>query len=324
MSRFFGPGMVIVFCLSQAFRDVYFAHVFQGIDFFLVILLAFAISAVIFGVVTAIRCPVEFVRMRSELPALVWMNVTTALAWISYFYALKHLQPSIVNTLHSGMGPLTVIMLALLGLNITKPAAVRFGEYVCYAGLALVPAAMWWIVLSGRSGLATNVDLFVGLAGLALLMLSGAAITISHLISKRLNDRGIGAEAISATRYILIIVIAAGAGLFNTQPSGIATTGELIFLALATTALIALPLYALQLGVAHTAPLTAHVIRALGPVFIFGLELLDGRVNYSAYTLLAIIAYSIFVIASNLVHGWKSEPTAAPITPYAGSAVVSR
>ena len=32
----FGSG-VIVFCMSQAFRDVYFAHVFQGIDFFLVI-----------------------------------------------------------------------------------------------------------------------------------------------------------------------------------------------------------------------------------------------------------------------------------------------
>ena len=201
---------------------------------------------------------------------------------------------------------------------------MRFGEYVCYAGLALVLAGMWWIVLSGRSGLAATVSLPVGLAGLALLMLSGASITISHLISKRLNDRGIGAEAISATRYVLIIVIAACAGLFNTQPSGIATTGELIFLALATTALIALPLYALQVGVAHTSPLTAHVIRALGPVFIFGLELLDGRVNYSAYTLLAIIAYSIFVIASNLVHGWRSEPKAEPISPYAGSTVASR
>ena len=43
-----GPVLVLVFCLSQAFRDVYFGHVFQGVDFFAVILLAFLASTVIF------------------------------------------------------------------------------------------------------------------------------------------------------------------------------------------------------------------------------------------------------------------------------------
>jgi hypothetical protein len=33
----FGPLMVLTFCLSQAFRDVYFANIFQGLDFFAVI-----------------------------------------------------------------------------------------------------------------------------------------------------------------------------------------------------------------------------------------------------------------------------------------------
>ena len=32
--RFLGPGLVLLFAVSQAFRDVYFAHVFQGIDVF--------------------------------------------------------------------------------------------------------------------------------------------------------------------------------------------------------------------------------------------------------------------------------------------------
>ena len=45
---FLGPALVLVFCVSQAFRDVYFGHVFQGVDFFAVILLAFLASTILF------------------------------------------------------------------------------------------------------------------------------------------------------------------------------------------------------------------------------------------------------------------------------------
>jgi hypothetical protein len=36
-----GPAMIMAFCVSQSLRDVYFANVFQGVDFFAVILLGF-------------------------------------------------------------------------------------------------------------------------------------------------------------------------------------------------------------------------------------------------------------------------------------------
>ena len=39
---------MLVFCVSQAFRDVYFGHVFQGVDFFAIILLAFLASTILF------------------------------------------------------------------------------------------------------------------------------------------------------------------------------------------------------------------------------------------------------------------------------------
>jgi hypothetical protein len=32
MAGLFGPLMVLIFCLSQAFRDVYFADIFQDVD----------------------------------------------------------------------------------------------------------------------------------------------------------------------------------------------------------------------------------------------------------------------------------------------------
>jgi drug/metabolite transporter (DMT)-like permease len=297
--------------LSQAFRDVYFANVFQGIGVFTVILLAFSISTLIFGAVALVRAPAEFGAMRREGRAMLWMNATTALAWICYFSSLKHLQPSIVNTLHSGVGPLTVLVLAGLGLYIVKPSRVRPAEYLCYAGLAGSLAFLWWVVLAGHSGLRTD-NIATSLFGLALLVVSGASITISLLLSKRLNERGIGADAITAGRYLLIIAVALVVVLYDGAPSGIGSLTEFQLLALAATVLIVLPLYSLQLGVAHTAPLTAHVIRSLGPVFVFALEMVDGRIGYSGFAFAGIALYSAFSIAANLARGWSEAGTVSP------------
>ena len=304
--RFLGPGLVLLFAVSQAFRDVYFAHVFQGTDVLVVVLLAFSISAVVFGVAALMRAPAEFATMRAEWRVMLWMNATTALAWISYFTSLKHLQPSIVNTLHSGIGPLTVIVLSGLGLHIAKPGAVRRLEYVCYAGLAGSLVFLWWVVLAGHSGFAAD-DPAVSVMALALLIVSGASITISLLLCKRLNERGVGADSVTAGRYILIVLVAFAAVMLGDVRSGVASAYDWTILAAAATVLIVLPLYSLQVGISRTAPLTAHVIRSLGPVCVFALELADGRIGYSPLTLAGIALYSAFSIAGNLTRGWGGE-----------------
>jgi drug/metabolite transporter (DMT)-like permease len=296
----------MVFCLSQAFRDVYFANAFQGVDFFVIILLAFSIATVVFGAVTVICKPDELARMRGEIPALIWMNLLTALAWTSYFFSLKNLQPSIVNTLHSGAGPLTVVVLAAFGVHIARPSPMRRVEYVCYLGIAASLLFLGWVVLADRSGLQSE-NLLVTLAGLVLPIVSGTAITISSLWAKRLNERGIGADTVTAGRYILIVTMALIVVIAGERPLGFATSGEFAILALATTILIVLPIYSLQLGIARTAPLTAHTIRSLGPALVFGLELADGRIAYSGPALLGIGLYSIFALGSNIVRGWEND-----------------
>ena len=122
------------FCLSQALRDVYLGHVFQDIDFFAVILVAFTLSTLVFGVITAIRAPAQFKMLRDQIPTVLAMNATTALAWSCYFFALTHLEPAIVNTVHSGMGPLTVLALAACGVRLAKPGAIGRGELWSYGG----------------------------------------------------------------------------------------------------------------------------------------------------------------------------------------------
>jgi hypothetical protein len=79
----------------------------------------------------------------------------------------------------------------------------------------------------------------------------------------------------------------------------------------ATATLIALPLYVFQLGIGRTTPLTAQVIRALGPVFVFALEQFDVRLHYSLPALACILVYSASVLLSNIGHGWSDERASA-------------
>jgi len=314
MSTLVGPLFVLLFTLSQAFRDVFFGSAFQRFDFFAILVLTFALSTAIFGVVVLIRAPGELRKLRPHAGTILAANVTTAAAWPCYFFALTHLDPAIVNTIHSAMGPLIVVVLAACGIALAKPKAIGRIEYVGYAGIAAAVAAQWLVVTCGYSDLPTA-NLAASITGLAALCVSGGSITVSLLYCKRLQDCGFGADTVTAVRYWLLILLAGAIVLWQGRFGGIETPRQLVFLAVAATALISLPLYAFQLGIGRTTPLTAQVIRALGPVFVFALEQFDSRMHYSLPTLLCILGYSVSVIISNVAHGWSGEPRVASPRP---------
>lgn len=302
--QLFGPFMVLVFCLSQAFRDVYLGNAFQRVDFFAVILLAFIPSTIFFAALSAWRKPEDWRRIGTQWRTILAMNVTTALAWTSYFFGLTHLEPAAVNTLHSGIGPLTVIALGMAGFSLAGKVVMGRAEALCHIGTALTLVGLWAVVVMGWSGLGAADTTSV--VALALLVLSGASITISHLYSKRMAEAGFAADTITAVRYGIIMIGAAIALYMRSNSTGVTGAFDAMVLGIAAALLIALPLYALQIGVARTQQLTAHVIRSLGPVFVFALEQLDGRLKLSLPVLLLILTYSGFVIGANIVRGWKN------------------
>lgn len=304
MSALAGPLLVLAFTLSQSLRDVYFGAVFQGIDYFAILLLAFGLSTIIFAAVSFVRARRSLALLRKHLRSIVAANLTTALAWSCYFFALTHVDPSVVNTVHSGMGPLTVVVLGWFGIRLAQTRRSGINEFIGYAGIALAIVGLWWVVLSGHSGL-TVVDLASSATGLVLMMVSGVSITVSLLYCKRMQDGGIGAETVTAVRYILLIAIAAGVEIWKGRLGGIGSASQLTFLSAAALVLIVLPLYAFQVGIGRTAPLTAQVIRALGPIFVFLMAQFDGRMHYSLPALACIVIYSLSVIWSNVAHGWR-------------------
>lgn len=175
-------------------------------------------------------------------------------------------------------------------------------EYGCYAGIGLSLAGLWWVVLSGNSGLG-GPSPTTSLGSLALISLSGASITVSLLFSKRLHDHGLDSAALTSVRFVLAMMVAGCVQAIRGDGPGMGRPTELLTLSLAATTLIVLPTFAMQAGLVRTATLTAHVIRALGPVCVFVFEQVDRRMDYSAPTLLCIITYSACAIAGNIARG---------------------
>ena len=117
------------------------------------------------------------------------MNLTTALAWSCYFFGLSHLEPSIVNTLHSGMGPLTVVALAAFGVRLPRPsmsdgASISAMPGSRFARGTRLDRAVRQFRIGPRS------ETMAPLA-LAALLVSGASITVSLLYCERLHDQAL-------------------------------------------------------------------------------------------------------------------------------------
>lgn len=300
MIALIGPGCIALFVLTSALRDVYFGAAFQRFAFFAIVLVAFGLALVVFLALALAFKRHELQTAIRDWRALAMMNLTTAGAWLSYFTGLERIEPAVVNTLFAGVQPLTILILGAVGVHIVKPSPVTREEATLHGATALSLVALGIVVVSGSSGLtgASVIDQLVGLAGGAM---SGVLITVSLLYAKRLQEAGASAVTMVALRFWTLVGVAGLALQTSPEPTGIGTLTDLTELALAAFFLIALPLFVFQLGVGRNPPITTGVVVALGPVLVFALQGIDGRLSFSPATFACVLAYSALAVSSTLV-----------------------
>jgi len=186
----------LAFAGLASVRDVYLGGLFQRwspLDFTLV---AFGLCALIFFPVALARSPDSLRRLARHPAEVLWVNATTALAWISFFYALRAIEPSIVQLLFSGVGPLSVLWIERYlpgGAGAPSSAPSRRERAILFGLLATVILAAA-VVLAGRSALGPQPAGTTAL-GIALAAGAGISISISTMLCRRLNDRGVSPTA---------------------------------------------------------------------------------------------------------------------------------
>ena len=298
-----GVALVFSFVVAAAARDVFFGGIFQQYRFFDVILVSFSLCSVLFVAFVAVFMRDQFAELRRAWREALASNIGTALAWLSYFHALKTLEPSVVHTIHAGAGSITLIALGAMGVHISRPARVAPVERLLSLGVLISLLAISAIVLLDLSGLPQQ-STTRNLIGLALAFASGVFIAVSTSVSVRMNEMGVAPEGVLAVRFIAIvaiagIIVAAGAGDGAPIPD-FRTLGEL---AGASLLLLVVPLYLLHLGLARTTAVSAWIIMAIGPCLVFAGQLVEGRVLYSGYSLTCILLYS--TILANLARRFE-------------------
>lgn len=306
-----GVVLVLSFVAAGALRDVFFAGVFQQFRFFDVVLVSFSLATAIFLAVVIVRMPDQLRALRRVWREGLMANLGTAAAWLSYFHALKMLEPSVVNTIHAGIGSVTLVGLGAMGIHVSRPARVTGIERLFSFGVFLSLLAISAVVVLGLSGL-PNRALPQNLFGLLLAFASGVFIAVSSDVTKRMNDRGVTPEGVLAVRFVALILVAAIAAVFG-GGDGAPLTDWSSFgrIAVASLLLIVLPLYLFQVGLVRTSAVSAWIIMALGPCLVFAAQFLDGRILYSPYSLGCIALYATFAILANLARRFeKSDATA--------------
>ena len=287
----------VVFVGLAAGRDVYFGALFQRVHPLAVALTAFTLCPLVFLPIAFVRDRAGLARLRRHAGTLVSINATSAIAWLSFFHALRIAEPALVQVVFFGIGPLSVTWIDRfvpgMALAARSPAERRL--HLGLLGALLFAAA---VMLGGASGLGPQ-PLGRALAGLALTVGGGICISISTLLSRVVNDAGVGPATLIALRFPGAIALAGVlTALSPASATAGLTPGMLATIAGASLLLIVLPSYVNQIGIALASPLTVRAVLALGPVLVFLLQLVEGRLPSSAATLAACVLYAVFAVAS--------------------------
>ncbi len=281
----------LAFVLLEATQFVYFGGLFQLMSSFVFGFLVFGIITLVFVGWAAARTPEQLKIAFANPGSLIAVNVCATLAVGAYLMSVQLIEPAAAYTISSGMMPVTAYLAYRFGVREGEPmrnATEALGNLFLFAGVVYLAA----VTLSGLSGFVRG-DTSVAFMGVALAITDGVLFTWVLIYCQRLNRAGVSPGAVFGLRFPLYVlftgtIAAVGIG----QKAALSTSDIAIFVAFGL-ALTVPPLYALQKAVSLVSTMTISALTALGPFVIFGLQIIEGRVEYAPATLIGLALYFV-------------------------------
>ena len=283
-----------VCCLSfvflEAFQAVYLGTLFQRVDSFLIGAWVFGLAGTASLGATILFRPFELVVSMSSVHLVVGLNVLAAVTWITYFYALQLIEPTVVFTIFSGMVPLGTLLAAKAGfvdVNKASSRLLRLGYTLILISLILLAGA----TVIGLSGFVRG-NASVALLGVAFSAISGSCTAFVIVFSVRLSKRGVGPLAQFGLRFVLYTLLAVLAFNAGVDEKAMPLPAyELTVLVVIGLFVIALPLYLVQKAVPLLPANTIAAVTAMGPAMVYAMQMAEGRVCYAQATVLGLSVY---------------------------------
>lgn len=284
-----GVILALVFVILESTQFVFFGGLFQRMSSFQFGFLVFGIVIIGFAGWTALRTPEQIKSAVAQPGALIGVNLMAALAFGAYLMSVQLVEPAITYTISSGAMPITTWILHKLGVS----EGEDMRNWMESLGMILLAAGITYlavITISGQSGFVRGDD-SVAIAGVLLAIADGVFFTLVLVFSRRLNNVGVGAGAVLGLRLPLYVAVAGICVLYDVDYKEPLSASEIALFVFIGLLLTVPPLYTLQKAISLISTLTISALTALGPFFIFGLQLIEGRVNYSTATLIGLSIY---------------------------------
>lgn len=294
-----GVGFLVsvAFVGLAAVRDVYLGGLFQRVSPLVVAMVAFSLCTLVLLPTALVYSRDSLVVLRRRPGALVWVNITSAIAWLAFLAALRLIEPSVVQILYSGIGPLSVVWIDRHVPGAAAPAVplTRTERPIYFALVAsLVFAAT--VAVGGLSGVGVQ-PVGVTALGVVLAAAGGISISVSTMQCRRLNDAGVTPSALLSLRYPATALSAAALASLSSAGLPAALSWVDAFMAIASL-LIIVPSYVNQVAISLASPLTVRVVLATAPALIFFVQLVEGRLAASPYSLTAAILYAVVAVSA--------------------------
>ncbi|WNG14282.1 DMT family transporter [Cystobacter fuscus] len=305
-----GIGSLALASTFIASANVAFARMVQHVPPVLLTLVAFTLSALVFGGLNRGRLP----RLDKEaFRNILGLNIASACVFIFLYTALKYLEPSIASALQAGTTPVSAIL--ILGATTGRwevKVAEWGGSLVILSGCILLA----WVSFTGRSGLGGGDTLGI-VMGLVSVVISGVSTVFLTLCARRLTELGWSNLNILGHRFYVTIIasvlLCLGMGI-NPRELALDWRYVLPFCFVGVT----VPLLFLQIGIRHVAPFVVVVMTNLNPILTFVIQLLDDRIALSFYTLAGVLLVLSGVLW--VVHTKAKESRTAPLPSRASPA----
>ncbi|MHA6645843.1 hypothetical protein [Mesorhizobium sp. A623] len=277
------------FVILEAAQAVFFGGVFQDYDSFLIGGTVFGFTAAGALIWVKVRTPEQLKIAWASRASLFGLNLSTALVWIAYFFALQMIEPAVVFTVFSGLIPIAIVIASACGVPEASPLRNRV-EGVGLITVVIGVGYLAVITLLGQSGFVRG-GWTAAMGGLLLTCVSAISLAAMMIYSRRLDRLGIAPVAQYALRFPLYIVVALSSAWLGLDGKGAVDPSGLLAVVVIGFAIMAFPVFAMQKAISLMSTLTLAAITALGPLFVFLFQIVEDRVAYAPATMTGLMIY---------------------------------
>ncbi len=283
-----GPLLAIAAVALQSAGKVLYGDHLDGVSTALFVLVVTVAAIVLFMPATHFRLP------RTGWKAAVANNVWTAIGFIAFFFALKHLPPATVAATEIGVSLVT-------GIAATSWAGRAWPH--CKRLAACAGILVGCTLLAGLALTDTGPVTTMVWAALAASVVAGVAVAFTVTCSRQLMGEGWSMAAVLAHRFYFTMAAALAWVVLDggVLPTGVTTGAILAILAIGAISLL-VPMVLMLFALRRIDALTALVCSASQPMLSFAFSLASPEYSWDLLSMLGVAIVTAFVgfdIAAN-------------------------